>query len=219
MPERAAEQLGVLVADGQPLFREAIVRAIRQSGALRVVGEVASGRAALRRILEVRPDVAVVDAEVPDLDGLGLIDALTRAGDAKPPTRVLLVATEVEPPRVYAALAAGADGYLSRWADSGELCAAIAAVAGGETVLSAEAQTAIASEILVRDRGERSLLTPRQLRMLDLVAEGLTAREIAARLGLSPSAVKADLARAYERLGVSERAAAVAAAMRRGLIR
>jgi two-component system nitrate/nitrite response regulator NarL len=216
VPNTAAGQLRVLVADGQPLFRESIVRALRRSGALRVVAEVASGRTALRRILDLRPEVAVVDVEAPELDGIGVLQGLARATCA---TRVLLVATDIEPAAAYSALMAGAGGYVSRLTSAAELCAAVSAVAAGRTVLAPEAQTALAAEILIRGRGERSLLTPRQLRILALVAEGRPSREIAARLGISPGAVKADLGRAYERLGVSERAAAVAAAMRRGLIR
>jgi two-component system nitrate/nitrite response regulator NarL len=215
VPDKAAEQVRVLVADGQPLFRESIVRALRRCGTLRVVAEVASGRTALRRILDLRPGVAVVDAEAPELDGIGVLHGLAREGAA---TRVVLVATDVKPDAAYAALMAGADGYISRWTDAAELCAAVSAVAAGQTVLAPEAQTAIAAEIVLRGRGERSLLTPRQLSILDLVAEGRPNHDIAARLGVSPSLVKGDLARAYERLGVSERAAAVAVAMRRGLI-
>ena len=132
---------------------------------------------------------------------------------------MLLVATEVEPERAYEALVAGAGGYLSREASAAELCAAIADVAAGRTVLAPAAQTAIAAEIVSRGRGERALLTPRQVRILQLLAEGRSAAEIATRLQISHGTAKADLGRVYQRLGVSDRAAAVAIAMRRGLIR
>jgi two-component system nitrate/nitrite response regulator NarL len=212
----AVAQPRVLVVDGQPLFRESVVRAVRQASSLRLVAELASGRAALSTIGRLLPDVAVVDVEAPDLDGLGVVRALVRAAC---PTRVLLVATEVESQQAYAALVAGARGYVSRWTHADDLCAAIAAVAAGQTVLAPEAQTAVAAEIVARTRGERSLLTPRQLRILDLVAAGLSTRAIAAKLRVSNGAVKADLATVYERLDVPDRAAAVATAMRRGLLR
>ncbi len=205
----------VLVADRHPLFREGLARAIRQRVALQLVGEVADGRAALDRILCDRPDVAIVDAELGGLDGSQVLNAVVRDGIA---TRVLLVAVAVEPDQAYHAIAGGAAGLLSKHTDARALGGAVHAAAAGEVVLGPEAQTGLATAIR-RHAGEpRPIIGERDRQILLLVAEGRGATEIAEELQLSTGTVKASLVKLYERLGVSDRAAAVAAAMRRRLI-
>jgi two-component system nitrate/nitrite response regulator NarL len=157
----------------------------------------------------------VVDADAPELDGLGVLARLARAGS---PTRVVLLATKVAPDRVYAGLVEGASGYIPRSIAADELRDAVTTLAAGETVLAPDAQTALAAEIVAR-REQRNAVSPRQLRILCLVADGSSTAAIAARLRVSPSAVKSELASVYERLEVPDRASAVAAALRRGLIR
>jgi two-component system nitrate/nitrite response regulator NarL len=212
---RPGGQARVVVIDGQPLFRESIVRALGRSTLLRVVGEASSGRAGLAAILSLVPEVAVIDADAPDLDGLGVLAGLARERSL---TRGLLLATDIPPDRAYAGMVEGAAGYVTRSISAEELRATVTAVAAGETVLAADAQTALAAELVAR-RGEQSLLTPRQLRILGLAADGHPTAGIAATLRVSVSAVKSDLAVAYDRLDVPDRASAVAAALRRGLIR
>ena len=133
-------------------------------------------------------------------------------------TRVVLIDAHPEPGRVYAALAAGAAGYLTKGADARELCDAITAIARGRTVISAELQAGIASEIRLRAVHERPFLSDRERQILKLVAEGLTAPQIGRTLFLGTTTVKTHLHHVYSKLGVSERAAAVAEAMRRGLV-
>jgi two-component system nitrate/nitrite response regulator NarL len=205
----------VLVADDHPLFREAIVRTVRERPDFELVGEAADGRAALTAIRELRPDVAVIDLKMPELDGLQVVAAVKR--DALP-TRIVVLSAFLDGAIVFQAVAAGAAAYISKEADRSEIGDAVAAVARGETVLSPEAQAGIAAEVRQRGTQERPLLTPREREILGHVAAGRGAPEIARLIHLSPATVKGHLQSLYEKLGVSDRAAAVAEAMRRGLL-
>jgi two-component system, NarL family, nitrate/nitrite response regulator NarL len=205
----------VLVADDHPLFREAIVRTVRERPDFELVGEAADGRTALTAIRELRPDVAVIDLKMPELDGLQVVAAVKRDGL---PTRIVLLSAFLDGAIVFQALAAGAAAYLSKESDRREIGDALAAVARGETVLSPEAQAGIAAEVRQRGTQERPLLTPREREVLGHVAAGRGAPEIARLIHLSPATVKGHLQSLYEKLGVSDRAAAVAEAMRRGLL-
>jgi two-component system, NarL family, nitrate/nitrite response regulator NarL len=205
----------VLVAERQPLFREAVARAIRQRVALRLIAEVADGRAALAAITGKRPDVAVVDLHLPGLDGRRLVNAVVRDGH---PTSVLLLAPADAADRAYDALAAGAGGWLSKSADEVELCGAIATAALGQVAMTTDVQTAVVAEIRRRSSPRRRLLEERERHVLTLAARGKSDREIGAALHISVGTASATLLDLYRRLGVSNRTAAVAEALRRRLI-
>jgi two-component system nitrate/nitrite response regulator NarL len=179
------------------------------------VGQASDGRSALAAIGSEQPDVAVLSGTLAGLSGKQVLRAVARDGLR---TRVVLIATRPEPGDVYRALVEGAAGYLTKGVDARELCDAIAAVARGSTVLAAELQAGIAAEI--RDRAPRNqpLMSERERQTLQLIADGLSAPAIGRRLHLSTATVKTHLQHIYEKLGVSERAAAVAEAMRRGLL-
>ena len=203
------------MADDHPLYREAVVRAVRARPDFELVGEAADGREALEAIRADRPDVAVLDVEMPSLGGLDIIDALQRD---RLPTRVLLLSAHLESDTVYEAVAGGVAAYLSKSAPGERICAAIAAVARGEVILPAEVQAGLAAEIRLRSDHARPALSPRESEVLRLIAEGLTAPAVGRELHLSTATVKSHLKTLYEKLGVSDRAAAVAEAMRRGLL-
>ncbi len=205
----------VLAADAQPLYRDALARAVRQRPHLQLVGEAINGRSALEAIRELRPDVAVVATALPGLDGRRVVNAVVRDGV---PTRVLLLAGEASPRDAYDAIATGAAGFLSKRATSEQLDEAIRRIAAGDVVIAPEAQAAVAAEIRLRARDDRPAITPREREIVALLARGLTAPEIGRRLCLGTATVRTHMQRLYEKLGVSERAAAVAEAMRRGLL-
>ena len=205
----------VLAADGQPLYRDAVVRAIRERPELELVAQACDGREALAAIGSAQPDVAVIDPALTGLTGKQLLNAVARDGLQ---TRVVLIAAVAEPGEVYAALAEGAAGYLTKDADARELCDAITAVARGRTVLASELQAGVAGEIRLRAPHDRPVMSERERETLALIAEGLSAPQIGRTLHLSTATVKTHLQHIYEKLGVSERAAAVAEAMRRGLL-
>jgi two-component system, NarL family, nitrate/nitrite response regulator NarL len=188
---------------------------VRERPDLELVGEASSGREALELVRELTPDVAVIDLKMPDMDGLEVARAVQRAGL---PTRVAILTAFLEGSLVFQAVAAGASAYLSKDSERNAITDAIAAVARGETVLAPEAQAGIAGEVRVRGMEERPALTPREQEILEHVAAGRAAPEIAKLLFLSPATVKGHLQNLYEKLGVSDRAAAVAEGMRRGLL-
>ena len=212
---RDGARVRVLAADDHPLFREAVVRAIKERPEFELVGEAEDGTRALAAIRELAPDVAVLDVKMPGLDGLAVLNAVVR--DALP-TRVILLSAFLDGAVAFEAMAAGAAGYLSKEAERGRIADAIAAVGRGETVLGPEVQSGLAAEIRVRGAKDRPGLSEREREILGHVAAGRSAPQIAELLFLSTATVKSHLQSLYEKLGVSDRAAAVAEAMRRGLL-
>jgi two-component system nitrate/nitrite response regulator NarL len=206
----------VIVADDHPIYREGIVRAVKERPDLELVGEAEDGRQALEEIKRTGPDVALLDIRMPGLEGPQVLNALHRDGIK---TKVIFLSAFMESELAYETVAAGARGYLSKESAREEICDAIAAVARGGTALAPEAQAGLAAEVQERERtaGEPQL-TPREQEVLQLIAEGLSSPEIGKRIHLSPTTVKSHLHKLYEKLGVSDRAAAVAEAMRRGML-
>jgi two-component system, NarL family, nitrate/nitrite response regulator NarL len=210
------DRVRVLVADDHPVYREGIVRAINERPELELVGEAGDGHEALDGIKELKPDVAVLDIRMPGLDGTQVLAAIRRDSTS---TEVLFLTAFMEPELAYRTVADGAKGYLSKSAARQEICDAIVTVARGGTALAPEAQEGIAQEIQVRERaGGRPELTARESEVLQLIAAGLSAPQIAEQIHLSTTTVKTHLHTLYEKLGVSDRAAAVAEGMRRGLL-
>jgi two-component system, NarL family, nitrate/nitrite response regulator NarL len=209
-------RVSVLVADDHPLFREGIERAVKERPELELVGAAADGRGALEQIRDVVPAVAVLDLRLPELDGFQILNAVTR--DAIP-TRVLFLSASGDPEVVYQAVQSGAAGYFRKETDRDAILDAISAVARGGTVVDPGLQAGVYEQIRMRGTGnERPILTAREREVLTLMAEGLSGPQIAERLIVAIPTVKTHQARLYEKLGVSERAAAVAEAMRRGLL-
>lgn len=205
----------VVVGDDHPMYREGVVRALKESGRIQVVAEVGDGRAALSAIREHVPAVALLDYRMPELDGLEVVNAVTRDGL---PTHVLLLSATEDPATVYEALAAGAAGYLTKESDRDEIVAAVISCAGGSGYVPTQIASGLALEVRQRARGDATLLSPREGEIIKLIADGLSVPDIAARLHLAPTTVRTHVQRLYEKLGVSDRAAAVAEAMRRRLV-
>ncbi|WP_210416030.1 response regulator transcription factor [Humibacter ginsenosidimutans] len=205
----------VVVVDDHPFFRDGMVRGLTQSGRIRVVGDAGGGRDGLAMIAELQPDVAVVDYQMPDLDGIHVVQAAARD---KLDTRILLVSAITDAPIVYAALEAGAAGYISKEASRPEIVAAVADVAAGRTVVPPALAAGLVDEIRLRKTSDTPILSERELQVLQGFARGLSIPQIADELFLGASTVKTHAARLYEKLGVSDRAAAVAEGMRRKLV-
>ncbi len=206
----------VFVADDHPVYRDGMVRAISERPDLELVGEASDGRKALEAIAERKPDIALIDIRMPGLDGLEVLSAIRRDTTE---TQVLLLSAHLDSDLAYRAVAAGARGYLSKQAARQEICDGIVAVAGGGTAFAQEVQTGLASELHERERAQRGpVLTSREREVLKLVAAGHSAPEVAQRIHLSPATVKSHLQAIYDKLGVADRAAAVAEGMRRGFL-
>jgi len=209
-----SRRIRVLVADDHPAMRRALARLVCEHGRLELVGEAADGEHAMSMITRLAPDVALVDVRMPVLDGLRLLRRL-RAEDC--PARVLLISGSDDSEIAHEAICLGAAGFLSKDAEEAEICDAIVAVAGGRSVLSPALQSGVLDLIRKRPGGPVQL-SGRERDLLELAAEGLPTAEIARRLHLSPNTVKTYWQRLYEKLGASDRASAIAEAIRRGLL-
>lgn len=209
------DKVRVVVGDDHPLFRDGVVRALLASGSVEVVGEADDGSAALALIRELEPRVALLDYRMPHLDGAQVAAAVRRD---ELPTRVLLLSAHDEAAIVYHALQEGAAGFLPKESTRSEIVHAVLECAKGHDVLPSALAAGLAGE--VRRHGEPTgpALSAREREVLVLIAEGMSVPAIAAKLYLAPSTVKTHVQRLYEKLGVSDRAAAVAESMRRGLL-
>jgi two-component system nitrate/nitrite response regulator NarL len=204
-----------VVADDHPVFREGVARALSSSGQVEVVAQAGDGRSALEAIRREEPDVALVDYKLPGLDGIDVAHAVVRDGV---PTRVLLLSAHADGAIVYRALQAGAAGFLSKESRREEIVDGVLACARGESVIGPELATGVVSEIRLRAEHDAPVLTGREREILVRIAEGKSLPQIAGELYLGVTTVKTHVQRLYEKLGVSDRAAAVAVAMRRRLI-
>jgi two-component system nitrate/nitrite response regulator NarL len=149
------------------------------------------------------------------MSGMEILRAIQRDGSA---TRVVMLTAESSSAFVYDALKLGASGFLTKAATIDAICDAVAIAARGATVLAPEVQSALAGEVRSRELRQRTVLSDREAQVLALIADGLTAPAIAKQLYISPSTVKTHVQNLFEKLEVSDRAAAVAEAMRRGLL-
>ena len=213
-PDRR-KKVRVVVADDHPLYREGVVRALSGSGQVEIVAEAEDGRAALAVIAEHKPDVALLDYKLPELDGVAVTHAVVRDGL---PTRVLLLSAFTESGVVYKALETGAAGFVPKEARRDQIVDAVLACARGENVLPSDLAAGLVSEIRLRAVDDAPALTERESQILRLIASGKSLPDIAGELFLGVTTVKTHVQHLYEKLGVSDRAAAVAEAMRRGLI-
>ena len=208
----AHEPIRLLIADDHPVVRDGLSGMFAADPDFEVAGEAADGSQALRLAEAVRPDVILMDLRMPGMDGVTAIAELARRGN---PTRVLVLTTYDTDSYVLPAIEAGATGYLLKDAPRAELLRAVRAAAAGQSVLA----PTVAARLINRVRApEPELLSQRELEVLGLVAAGTTNREAAARLFISEATVKTHLLHIYAKLGVTDRAAAVAEAFNRGLL-
>jgi two-component system, NarL family, nitrate/nitrite response regulator NarL len=152
---------------------------------------------------------------MPDLDGIEVVHAIVRDAIT---TRVLLLSAQTDSSIVFRALEEGAKGYLSKDANRADIVAAVVRVAKGETVVPPELTAGLVDQIRLRSQPDAPVLSEREMQVLKGFARGLSIPQVAAELYIGASTVKTHTQRLYEKLGVSDRAAAVAEAMRRGLL-
>lgn len=204
-----------MVGDDHPLFRDGVVRALSSSGSIEVVGEAEDGVEALAMIREHGPRVALLDYRMPGLDGAQVAAAVRR--DALP-TRVLLISAHDESAIVYSALQEGAAGFISKESSRSELVDAVLNCAKGRDVVAPNLAAGLVGEIQRRNESDAPMLSAREREVLGYIASGRSIPAMAKDMFLAPSTVKTHVQRLYEKLGVGDRGAAVAEAMRRGLL-
>jgi len=203
----------LLIADDHPVVRDGLSGMFAPDPDFEVVGEAADGAEAVRLAEALTPDVILMDLRMPGTDGVTAIGELARRGVA---SRVLVLTTYDSDSYVVPAIEAGATGYLLKDAPRDELLRAVRAAARGEAVLSPAVATRLMSRMRAPDAGP---LSRREIEVLTLVAAGRTNREAAAALFISEATVKTHLLNLYGKLGVNDRAAAVAEAYDRGLLK
>jgi DNA-binding NarL/FixJ family response regulator len=202
----------LLIVDDHPIVRDGLSGMFATDPGFEVLGEATDGAEAIRLAKTLKPDVILMDLRMPGMDGLAAIKELARL---RVPARVLVLTTYDTDNYVLPAIEAGATGYLLKDAPRAELLRAVQAAAAGQSVLS----PAVATRLVTRVRTpEEDPLSHRELEVLGLVAAGTTNREAAAKLFISEATVKTHLLNIYTKLGVSDRAAAVAEAFNRGLL-
>ncbi|HEY8588851.1 MAG TPA: response regulator transcription factor [Naasia sp.] len=206
-------QLRVVVADDHPIVRGGIVALLQSEPDIDVVGEAADGEKAVALALELSPDLVLMDLRMPRVDGA---EATSRILAERPATKVLVLTTYESDESILSAIEAGASGYLLKAAPQEEILAGIRSVAAGEVALAPRIAAMLVSRMR---RPAAPLLTPRELEVLGLVAEGSSNPQIAGRLFLSEATVKTHLLHAFEKLEVSDRTRAVTKAMELGLLR
>ena len=210
--------LRILLADDHPVVRAGLVAILGTQPDFEVVGEAATGREVLERVAALRPDVLLLDLEMPESDGVTVLERLREAAS---PTRTIVFTVFDSDERILGAVRAGAQGYLLKGAPREEIFRAVRVVSAGGSLL----QPIVASRVLRslqsgRDSREAApdLLTAREREVLALLARGKTNKEIAAALGVAERTVKFHVGAILGKLGASNRTEAVTLAAGRGLV-
>lgn len=207
----------ILVADDHPMLREGLVAVLSTQPDFEVVGEAADGSEAVRLAEALRPDVILLDLEMPGTDGVA---ALERLRDSGSEVRAVVFTAYDTDERILGALRAGARGYLLKGASRAEIFDAVRTVYAGGSLLQPGVTARVLEHLGRGDEGARAnQLTPRELEVLDLISEGLQNSEIAERLFVTERTVKFHVSSILAKLGADNRTEAVAIAARRGLIR
>jgi two-component system, NarL family, response regulator LiaR len=223
MGERSSDDkpgaaIRVVLVDDHTMLRHGLRQTLREHG-LDVVGEASNGRSGAQLVLELKPDVVVMDLDMPQMNG---IEATRAIIEREPGAAILMLTVSTDDDDVVEALAAGACGYLVKAAPPEDTVRAILAAHSGDSTLSPQ----VATRLVARLRGGRNLraappqrtLTPRELEILRLIVEGRENAEIAELLVISVSTAKKHVARVLDKLGAQNRVQAAVYAVRNGLV-
>ncbi len=217
MADEGDKTVRVAIADDHSLVRQGLRRYLETAEGIEVVGEAANGRELLEVVDQTSPQIALVDIRMPEMDGL---EAAREIRANHPEVNVIMLSAYDDRQFVVEAVRAGARGYVLKARDAEHLIQTVRLVASGNMVIDPQLVVALAEELSdakERDR-KADTLTAREIEVLQLLAFGHTNKDIAEKLFISPDTVKTHLEHIFEKLGASDRTAAVAEALRRRLI-
>ncbi len=214
-----AAKIRVLLADDHALVRQGIRLFLEDDEGIDVVGEAASGEEAIAQVEQLKPDVVLLDIQMPGMTG---VEATRIIKERFPAVKVLALTAHDDDPYVFALFQSGANGYMLKTADIDEVVCAVRTVQRGRTALSPE----ITEKVLRQMQSGRPLaareqiesLTDRELEILRLAAQGMTNKTIGVTIGLSDRTIQGHLAHIYDKLGVASRTEAVTEALKKGWI-
>ena len=212
-----SEEIAILIVDDHPIVRDGLVAILGTQSDFRVAGEAASGKEALILFSELRPDVVLLDLEMPGMDGVAVIRGLR---EIRPEVRVVVFTAFDTDERILSAVQAGAKGYLLKGVPRSELFQAIRIVHQGGSLLQPVVASRLLDQITTSEVPDTPLeeLTPREDEVLTLLAQGKQNKEIAVELAISERTVKFHISSILAKLGAGNRTEAVTIALQKGLV-
>ena len=203
----------ILIVDDHPVVREGLMAVLEGIPDIRVVGTAQSAEEALAAMKTVRPDIVLLDLELPGMSGIDAIPRLIAGGDH---VRVIVLTAYDTEERVLGAIRAGAGGYLLKGAAAAEIVHAIRAVREGGSYLTPRVATQVMAQVV--SRGRSGVLSEREREVLRLIAQGRSNKQIGRQLSITERTVKFHVTSIFNKLGTDNRAQAIAVAARRGLL-
>ena len=211
------EQIQIVVVDDHPVLRDGLSAVLSTQPDFRVIGEAESGVKAVEIIVELRPDVVMLDLEMPEMDG---VETLKRLREHNPDIRVIVFTAFDTDERILAAVQAGAQGYLLKGAPRDQIFEAVRVVHSGDSLLQPVVASKLLRQMSLTGDSTDALgsVTPRESEVLNLLALGQQNKEIAGQLGISERTVKFHVGSILSKLNAGNRTEAVTIAVQRGLV-
>jgi DNA-binding NarL/FixJ family response regulator len=211
------EKIRILIADDHPVIREGLSAMLSRQPDFMILGEAENGKDAVKKARQLRPDIVLMDLRMPEMDG---VEAMKRIRQDNPKTKFIILTTYKDGDYIFKGIEAGARAYLLKDAKREDVYNAIRIVHEGGSILQPEITAKVLDRFseISQQIQEPEVLSARELEILRLIAKGTSNKEIASNLGLYESTVKTHVHNIFHRLGVNDRAEAVAQAIKRGLI-